>query len=105
MRIAQKLEVADPKTLIPQLLALIEAEGTVSGDDVTALLFRPNGRAPSSPMRERLRAPFRLLGAFARSLRPGGAPVPWPDINLANVGGALFSPLNRAWRRRSRENR
>ena len=43
-------------------------------------------------------APLRILRAAVSSLRPGAEATPWPDLSLANVGGAMFSPFNRLWR-------
>jgi sigma-B regulation protein RsbU (phosphoserine phosphatase) len=99
IEIVRKLDPSDPATLIPRLLAAVaeQAEGNLHGDDVTVLLFRPNGTAPGTPLRERLLAPLRILRAAAGSLRRGGEPAPWPELSLANVGGAMFSPFNRLW--------
>jgi hypothetical protein len=43
-------------------------------------------------------APLRILRAAVASLRRGGEATPWPEVSLANVGGAMFSPFNRLWR-------
>jgi len=97
LRVAQTLEMSEPASFIPALLAAIgaRAEGNLSADDVTVLLFRPNGLGERVAMRDRLLAPLRLLRAIG-----GGGSVPWPDFTLANVGGALLPPLSRLWRPR-----
>jgi hypothetical protein len=77
--------------------------GNLTGDDITVLLFRPNGIGVNSTFMTRLLSPFRLARALLASLLPGGGPAPWPDHHPANVGGTFFSPLNRLWRRRRDE--
>jgi hypothetical protein len=100
IKLVRTLDPSDPATLIPRLLATVaeQAEGNLHGDDVTVLLFQPNGSAPRAPLRERALAPLRILRAAVASLRPGGETTPWPELSLANVGGAMFSPFNRLWR-------
>lgn len=103
LRVVRSLDVADPTTLIPRLLDAVAAAGgtpSVQADDVTVLLFRPNGLAPGVPWRDRLLAPVRVLRGVVESwVRPGAGPAPMPDLTLANVGGALFPFLERLWRR------
>jgi phosphoserine phosphatase RsbU/P len=102
LEIAQSIDASDPAQVIASLLKVIGArgDGTIEGDDVTLLLFRPNGLAPRPPLHRRLMAPFKLGKAIVQSLRPNGQPVPWPDFSIANLGGAMFGPLNRFYRRR-----
>ncbi len=91
LALVRSIEVTDPTQLTGQLLTAVEKRcgQQVCEDDVTVLLFRPNGLAPNTPLKERLLAPFRILKSFA-----------WPDLSVANVGGAIFSPLNRVRSRR-----
>jgi sigma-B regulation protein RsbU (phosphoserine phosphatase) len=98
LSILQTLDVSDGGTLIPRLLEAIanQAEGGLTGDDVTLLLFRPNGLGPRTPLRDRLLGPVRVLQAMTHSLRMA-EPIPWPDLRLANIGGILFKPLERLW--------
>ena len=99
LEIVRSLDVSDPVRVVPSLLSAIEAKaaGNLTADDVTVLLFRPNGVGARRPsLRKQFVAAAKMLGAISR--RPfGGEPVPWPDSKLANIGGALFSPLNRLW--------
>jgi serine phosphatase RsbU (regulator of sigma subunit) len=97
LSILQELGSAGPQTLIPRLLEAISTRASLGGDDVTLLLFRPNGLGPRTPIRDRLLGPVRVLGAIARSIANRGQPIPWPDLKIANVGGALFAPLERLW--------
>ena len=99
--VVTRLDVSDPSAFIPSLLRAIEAKAcaALSGDDVTVLLFRPNGLAPTKPLGERLIAPFRVLREIVRGLRRGDV-MPWPEMSIANLGGALFTPLSRLFRPR-----
>lgn len=65
LEIVRELDVADPASVIPNLLRAIEAQadGNLGHDDVTVLLFRPNGHG-DVPLRDRLLAPVRVLRAY-----------------------------------------
>jgi phosphoserine phosphatase RsbU/P len=97
--VVRGLSIDDPATLIPDLLAAIgkQADGNLTGDDVTALVFRPNGLGRRPSLRQQVIATGKMLGAIAGSMRSGGEAVPWPDFKLPNLGGALVGPLNRLW--------
>ncbi|MEO6434228.1 MAG: PP2C family protein-serine/threonine phosphatase [Tepidisphaeraceae bacterium] len=98
LRIVQSIDSTDPTQLTLKLLAAIEDccdADKLCGDDVTVLLFRPNGMAPSTPLRERLLAPVRIMKSFFASLKPGGEATAWPEFSIANIGGAVLSPLGR----------
>ena len=102
LKIVEQLDVSDPVDFVPALLRTI---GTLSdenqqGDDLTVVLFRPNGEA-AVPFKNKLAAPFRVLAGVIRALRPGGGPLPLPELSLPNIGGAMCSPLNRTWSRRN----
>jgi hypothetical protein len=95
-----RLSIDDPSTLIPDLLAAIgrQADGNLTTDDVTVLVFRPNGLGRRRPsLRQQVIATGMMLGAIAGSMGSGGDAVPWPDFKLPNLGGALVGPLNRLW--------
>lgn len=77
--------------IIPALLAAIGKLHPVNltEDDVTILLFRPNGLGEQPPFTTRLLAPLRLLGEAVRSLlKPGVGPAPWPEMSAVNLGFA-----------------
>lgn len=98
--IARDVDPRDPATLIPRLLDAIAAQstGNLTADDVTALLFRPNGLGRRRPsLIQQVVAVKRLAGAIVGSLRAGGDPVPWPDLKLANLGGVMSKWFNRFW--------
>ncbi|MGH7213906.1 MAG: PP2C family protein-serine/threonine phosphatase [Tepidisphaeraceae bacterium] len=99
LEIARSLDVSEPGRLVPALLDRLErlAPNNLSSDDVTVLLFRPNGTGATVPLKRKLAAPVRVLRGLVRSLRPGGPPIPWPELTLANLGGALINPLSHLW--------
>jgi hypothetical protein len=94
LKLATTIDFSDPQRVISNLIAAIQANGTLGKDDVTALLFRPNGLKPYLPLKDRVLAPFRVAGRIVASLLRGLEPAPWPQISLANLGGAILSPLN-----------
>ena len=100
LELVRGLPIDEPAGLIPALLAAVasQSDGNLTADDVTALLFCPNssGRRRTS-IRQQFTAVARILKAIGGSLRPGGQPVPWPDLKLANIGGAVAWPLHRFW--------
>jgi len=103
LEIVKSLDVSDPSRFISDLRAAVadQASGNLTADDVTVLMFRPNGLGTRQPtLRRQVAAVTKLLGAIGRRIG-GGEPVPWPDLKLANVGGALFSPLHRFWKSRT----
>ena len=70
----------------------------LSADDVTMLVARANGRALKFTFGEKVEAFGRFVKTFFRSLGHGAEHAPFPDANLANLGGALIPALNRSWR-------
>jgi hypothetical protein len=99
LEVVSTLDVSTAATFIPSLLRAIETKACaeLTGDDVTVLLFRPNGLAPTKPLGERLLAPFRVVREIVRSMRTGDA-MPWPEFTIANMGGAMITPLSRLFR-------
>lgn len=99
LRVVRSLDVSDPAKLTAALLNAISAgaPGTLDADDVTVLLFRPNGSAPTPPLRDRLLAPLRIVRAAVERLAGKPDPVPWPEFSLPNIGGALLPALGRRW--------
>ncbi|HMB96015.1 MAG TPA: PP2C family protein-serine/threonine phosphatase [Tepidisphaeraceae bacterium] len=102
LEIANQIELNDPGVFTRTLLDAIasRAEGNLSMDDVTVLLFRPNG-ARSASFMQRAFAPIRMLAGVACSILPGSRPAPWPEMSLANIGGAVFAPMSRYWSKRN----
>lgn len=95
-------EAAPPDRFIASLLRRIASlhPGNLEADDVTVMLFSPR----QTPLPQRLLnsflAPWRVLGGVIGRLFGRGAPIPWPQWSIANIGGAIFEPLGRLWGRR-----
>ena len=70
----------------------------LSADDVTLMVARANGRSLHFNFREKIDAFGRFLKASFRSLNPRADRAPFPDANLANVGGMVIPALARRWR-------
>ncbi len=103
LEIVQSLNVSHPQTFIASLLAAIIARTGdlgLAADDITALLFRAKADHARTSFLMRLGAPFRLLGAIVRRPFPGSEPIPWPELSLPNMGGAIFHPLGNLWGKR-----
>ena len=101
--ILQQLPPNPPPSLIPALLAAIENRTNrgLNADDVTALLLRASGTGATTPLKERLLAPLRIIKSACKSFLRR-EPAPLPDLTPANVGGAILPPLNRLWSRRNK---
>ncbi len=102
LRITRLLGEVPPEKMIGTLLAEIEMRypENLSEDDVTVLLVRANGRRLRFSLRDKLRAFGRFTGALVRSMNPRKERAPFPDANLANIGGAIIPALARRWRAR-----
>lgn len=88
LQIVQSMDVSDPTTFTQRLLAEIESHmpGSLDADDVTVLLFRPNGLAKRAPFFQRVLAPLRVIGAvLAKPIT--GQPIPWPEVSFRNLLG------------------
>jgi serine phosphatase RsbU (regulator of sigma subunit) len=95
LRITRLLADVEAEKLIETLLGEIERRypENLSEDDVTVLVVRANGRRLRFSLRDKMRA----VGSFIRALL-GGEHAPFPDANLANIGGAIIPALARRWR-------
>ncbi len=101
LEVVQTLTPVPPDRLIGSVTQAVAAlhRGNLTDDDVTVLLIRPNGLAPSVPWKERICGPFRVLKGLVGSAIRGDA-LPWPEISIRSVGGAMFGPLNHVGRSR-----
>jgi serine phosphatase RsbU (regulator of sigma subunit) len=99
MEIVRSLPISEPREFVSALLDAIEAqsEGNLSKDDVSVMIFRPNGQGKRASLVTQAVATGKMTAAIVRSLRPGGPPVPWPEFNLPNFLGAAIWPLQRRW--------
>jgi hypothetical protein len=93
LKVIQTMDNGEPATFIPKLLEKITAlhPENLKNDDVTVLLFRATSHSPTVSFKERLIAKGKMMTAI---FRHGEA---WPEWSIANIGGAIFSPLSRRW--------
>jgi serine phosphatase RsbU (regulator of sigma subunit) len=96
--VAKSLSTEHPARLIPELIAAVERRisGTITADDVTALLIRANGTGEKVPLKDKLLAPVRVLRGIGRAIA-GKSPLALPEFTLANLGGAIIGPLSKLW--------
>jgi serine phosphatase RsbU (regulator of sigma subunit) len=65
LELTRSIDVSDPGQVIPNILGEIEKVATMD-DDVTMLMFRPNGNRRYIPLGARLLAPIKYLSGVAR---------------------------------------
>jgi serine/threonine protein phosphatase PrpC len=100
LQILRLLGDVKPQNLIESLLAEIAERHpqNLTEDDVTVLLVQVNERKASYTLGEKLGALARFTGSLIRSISPSAERPPFPDLNLANLGGAIIPALARRWR-------
>jgi phosphoserine phosphatase RsbU/P len=102
LRLLQLMGEVDPPRLTASLLAEIESRYSenLAADDVTVMLVRASSRESRYSLGDRLRAAGRVIRTAIGALRPGAERPPMPDLNLANIGGAVVPALSKRWRAR-----
>ena len=100
LRIVRLLGDVESQQLTSELLREIEERHpeNLGHDDVTVLLVRANGRRPRYSLKDKLGALRHFLASLVRSINPRAERPPLPDMNLANIGGAIIPALGRRWR-------
>ena len=100
LRIVRLLGEAEPPKLIEALLHEIAQRhpGNLSDDDVTLLLVRANGQTLRYSFSEKMGAVARFFRSLIGAVNPKSERPPFPDLNLANIGGAIIPALGRRWR-------
>jgi hypothetical protein len=100
LRIVQLLGDIPPERVIDSVLGEIAQRypENLSADDCTVMVVSPNGRRPRYSFTERLGAQIRFMGRLVRAINPRAERPPLPDMNMANIGGAIFPGLNKRWR-------
>lgn len=96
LSLVRTLDAARPHEFVNSLIAQMQRfkGGRAWEDDVTLLLVKPNGRNPRMTLRERFQSNVRMAGALLRSMKPGGEPMPWPELSYYNIFGALVPGVN-----------
>jgi sigma-B regulation protein RsbU (phosphoserine phosphatase) len=104
LNIVRQLGNIDPRKLIEALLKEIRARhpGNLTDDDVTVLVVRATGRPPHHSFRDKWGAMARFARTLIAAIHPKAERPPFPDANLANIGGAIIPALGRRWRARRR---
>lgn len=98
--LVRSLPIGDTQAFLSGVLRAIEAFGGRPKDDITLLAVRPNAMHPRTTIAERVGASARFLRlCFSRSK---DSPIPWPELTLVNIGGAILNPINRLWGGRPR---
>lgn len=97
LEILNAMPAIESHAFIPVLTAALRDRvgDTLNHDDVTMLLFTPNPTTAHSSFFTRAYAPIRVLLHGIRWKRDGSRRLPWPDLKLANVGGAVFPFLSK----------
>lgn len=100
LRIMRLLGDVEPQALTKTLLEEIAHRypENLSDDDVTVLLVRANGRLARYPLKDKIWAQLRMIGSLIRGINPSAERPPLPDLNMANIGGAIIPALGRRWR-------
>ena len=100
LRIVKLLGNVPGEKIIPALLQEISERfpQNLAADDVSLLVLRANGRSLDFSFREKLDAFGRFVKTLFRSLNPRTERAPFPDANLANMGGVIIPALARRWR-------
>jgi len=100
LRIMRHLGDVEPQLLTKTLLREIADRypENLTEDDVTVLLVRANGNKLRYSFREYLWANIRFVGSLIRAINPWAERPPLPDLNMANIGGAIIPALEQRWR-------
>ena len=100
LRILQFIGNVEPRLLTTTLLREIADRypDNLTEDDVTVLVVRANGHKPRFSLKETLWAQLRFAGSLIRALNPRAERPPLPDLNVANIGGAIIPSLEQRWR-------
>ena len=100
LRIMNLLGDVEPHLMTKTLLREITGRypNNLTEDDVTVLLVRANGNKPRRSLRDFLWANLRFVGSLIRAINPWAERPPLPDLNVANIGGAIIPALEQRWR-------
>ena len=100
LRIMRLIGDVEPQLLTKTLLREIKDRypENLTEDDVTVLLVRANGQKPRRSLKDFLWANVRFVGSLIRAINPWAERPPLPDLNVANIGGAIIPALGQRWR-------
>jgi sigma-B regulation protein RsbU (phosphoserine phosphatase) len=100
LRIVRLVGDVEPQLLTKTLLREIKDRypDNLTEDDVTVLLVRANGHKPHPSFKDFVWANIRFVGSLIRAINPWAERPPLPDLNVANIGGAIIPALEQRWR-------
>ena len=100
LRIMRLLGDVEPQKLIETLVKEIAERHpkNLSEDDVTVLVVRASGNELRYTFGEKMGAFRRFIRTLIGAANPKAERPPFPDFNLANLGGAIIPALGRRWR-------
>ncbi|MBL8760974.1 MAG: serine/threonine-protein phosphatase [Phycisphaerae bacterium] len=100
IELLRDLGPGDPETLAARVVARAESfnQGRPLDDDATMLVMRCNAERTRRGLGESIAAAWYFMGLVIARLLGGTTPIPWPELRLANVGGAIVPWFNRLWR-------
>jgi phosphoserine phosphatase RsbU/P len=100
LRIMRLVGDVGPQLLTRTLLREIKDRfpDNLTEDDVTVLLVRANGHKPHPSFKDFVWANIRFAGSLIRAINPWAERPPLPDLNVANIGGAIIPALEQRWR-------
>jgi hypothetical protein len=99
--VVNALDLGEPATFIARLQKRLAelCPANLTNDDVTVLLFRANGGAPNTPIKQRVLAPFRVAREVLRSFIRRDHAAPMPEVSVANLGGNVLPSLSKVGKR------
>ncbi len=100
LRIVRLVGDVEPHLLTKALLREITDRhpDNLTEDDVTVLLVRANGHKPRNSFKDIVWAQVRFARSLIRAINPWAERPPLPDLNMANIGGAIIPALEQRWR-------
>ncbi len=100
LRIMRLMGDVEPHLLTKTLLREITDRDpdNLTEDDVTVFLVRSNGHKPRHSLKDILWAQARFAASLIRAINPWAERPPLPDLNVANIGGAIIPSLEQRWR-------
>lgn len=101
LELLRELGPDDPDTLASRVVSRAESFnlGQPLDDDATMLVMRCNNARTRRSLGESVVAAMYFLGLVLDRLRGGTTPIPWPELRIANIGGAIVPWFNRLWGR------
>ena len=102
--VVRSLLTTDPAAITAALLEKLRTlhPANLEEDDVTILLFRPNGAAGQRNFLHRAAAPLRVMSASITAWITKRGPAPLPDFSTTTLLGALIPRFNHPKRARKK---